>query len=169
MHRKPLPAISALLSCAALLVPASSLAADSPRADLYRQVKLELKGKEASCSLMSQAYSQLFSEAGRALGGEESCEGGVYALYEARKAASGKYYKRQTRAQLKSILKGKVKTHQGKAIIKVSYRGTPPGWKYRPRSRARETFYLVGGDSGFLTDWVQTIVRPPIARPTPSR
>lgn len=167
MNLKPILVTSAILL--AMITDAPALAAEGPKQDLYRQVKLELRGEASSCLLMSQSYQQLFSEAGLALEGEGGCPGGISALYKARQKASGKYYARQVRAQLKAILRGRVRETDNKTIVRVAYRGTPPGWGYRPQSRTRERFYMIAGEAGFLTDWITTVVRPPVARPAQSR
>lgn len=159
MKRILLPLILPVLICA----PAQA----SVVSDLHKQVRLELAGDGESCRLMTPEYQSLFSTAAAWFEAGESCQEGVEVMHNLRRKSSGENYVKQTRRQLQAILKGKVrKTAQTLATVAVRYRGTPPGWKFRPRSNTAETYQVELLEERWSTESVKALVRPPVARPT---
>lgn len=116
---------------------------------------------------MTPAYKSLFADAARWFAAGETCSEGVEVMASLRRKISGDNYSRQVRRQLKAIPRGKVRRPgQGLATVTVRYRGTPPGWKFRPHSKTAETYQMELIEGRWNTESVKALVRPPIARPT---
>lgn len=154
-----------LAAAVVMLLVLCPAAQASVKSDLKRQVETELAGDGVSCQLMSQGYQDLFSYAAQSIIGEAGCPAGVRLMQTVRQGASGKYFSRQAKNQIRAIGRGRVQIEGEVARIKIRYPGTPPGWKFRKRHKTREYYRMIRGADGWLTDSVRTIVRPPIAFP----